>query len=145
MQLDIRAAGNHGLQHHGSTELQFQCKDGRVLKGEFAVSDIGKTILSVAQLVDKGYTVEFGQHIIVRSPCGDEMPLTRSGGMFHLPAHLLSSASCVGAVVEVLPVEGREGQEGGAPEPRAVPRVQGPVSAGAAEALLDASSTCQLV
>ena len=126
VQLDIRAAGGHGLQHHGSTELQFACKDGRVLRGEFAVSDIGKTILSVAQLVDKGYTVEFGQYSSqVRSPCGDEMPLTRSGGMFHLPAHLLGSAPCVGAVVEALPVEGREGREGGPPDARAVLEYKG--------------------
>ena len=86
--------------------MAFQCKDGRVLQGEFAVSDIGTTILSVAQLVDKGYTVEFSENnSVVRSPTGYEMPLMRGGGMLHLPAYLLRLAPFVGAVVEALPVE----------------------------------------
>lgn len=102
------------------------------------MSDIGKTILSVAQLVDKGYTVELAERSVVRSPSGEEMPLERKGGMFCLPAKLigacgqfgtlplLSSARGTDRVIEALPVD--VPAEGGPPAPRAVPRVQGPAS-----------------
>ena len=55
--LNIIAAGNHSLEHCAKTMLHFEGENGQSNEGSFDVSEISKTIMSVAQLVDKGYQV----------------------------------------------------------------------------------------
>ena len=58
--LQIIAAGGTQLEHKGSAQIQFELAESNDAICDFQVAEIGKTILSVAQMVDKGYVVEFG-------------------------------------------------------------------------------------
>ena len=115
--LQIIAAGGTQLEHKGSAQIQFELADGNDVIGDFQVAEIGKAILSVAQMVDEGYVVEFGPYrCVLRAPCGEELLLERSGGIFGMPARAKELGGT--GQVEAMPVELQEG-----PMPKGLPEV----------------------
>ena len=50
--LNIVAAGHHSLEHWGKTKRHFEVQNEQSIEGSSEVSEIGKIILSVAQLVN---------------------------------------------------------------------------------------------
>ena len=103
------------------------------------VSDIGKGILSVSQLVDKGYKVvlpsggDGGSRIVKQD--GQTLQLKRQGGVFMLPCDLLQERVEPRACLETMPLdvalrEQRNPVDSGlgGPSPVAVRSVQRPAN-----------------
>ena len=107
--LCIKAAGGHRLPHHGWQTVPFKTESGVTINCRFEVSDIGRGILSVSQLVDKGYEVIFasdkdgGSRIV--SQDGQTLQLRRQGGVYMLPCDLQQKRAEPQACLQTMPVD----------------------------------------
>ena len=86
--LNIIAAGGHRLEHLGWQKITLCTASGQRLLGRFEVAKVGKIILSVSQLADRGTQVLFagagegGSKLV--HPKGWQIPLQRRGGIYCL-------------------------------------------------------------
>ena len=137
--LCIKAAGGHRLPHHGWQTVPFRTESGVTVSCRFEVSDIGKGILSVSQLVDIGYWVVFasdkdgGSHIVKQD--GQTLRLKRQGGVFMVPCELLQESVEPRTCLQTMPVDVAMREQKnpvdsglGGPSPVAVCSVQKPAS-----------------
>ena len=128
--LCIKAAGGHRLPHHGWQTVPFKTESGVTINCRFEVSDIGKGILSVSQLVDKGYKVIFagdddgGSRIVKQD--GQTLQLRRERGVYMLPCDLQQKRAEPQAFLQTMPVDVDSGP--GGPGAVAVRSVQKPAS-----------------
>ena len=80
------SATNEPFRHYGDAEVDLTTNCGRKLLADFAVSEVARPVLSVAGLVDKGFTVTFAPTGAVVSRGGFEEPrLERVGRAADLP------------------------------------------------------------
>ena len=92
--LNLRSATNAPIKHLGDATVPLRTSCGRELLADFAVSEVTHPILSVAGLVDKGFTVTFGPDRAAVSRSGvEELSLVRRGGLYWLPARPSPSAA----------------------------------------------------
>jgi hypothetical protein len=102
--LILRTANGADMTHYGQKAITFAYDDPEGRKSDplgliFQVTDVGKPLLSVRRLVEKGNVVymELGGGYILNVSSGVKVPLVKKGGSFVIEAKFVQHISTAGA------------------------------------------------